>query len=154
MLHWLCLADFIEASFLSLTMYLKCQNFRRVKPYLKKDSLSASFISCTKLLNAPFSSLLRNSSRTHFFLFLRFYILQWEPNDRCFKNYRQISSENYRQISSNMTIYCQVGTELKWKQSLTRGGYSFLKRSVKTLAKLGPQSWLPLMSAINKNPCE
>ena len=35
-----------------------------------------------------------------------------------------------------------------------RGGYSFLKRSVKTLAKLRPQSWLPLLLAIKKNPCE
>ena len=33
------------------------------------DSLSASFISCIKLLNAPFSSCLRNSSRTLFFFF-------------------------------------------------------------------------------------
>ena len=34
------------------------------------DSLSASVISCIKLLNIPFSSCLQNSSRTHFFLFL------------------------------------------------------------------------------------
>ena len=40
------------------------------------------------------------------------------------------------------------------KGAVGRGGYSFLKRSVKTLAKLGPQSWLPLMSAIKKNRCE
>ena len=42
----------------------------------------------------------------------RFDILQCEPNDRCFQNYRQISSENYRQISSNIAIYCVVRTEL------------------------------------------
>ena len=46
---------------------------RRIKSYLKKDSLSASFIFCIKLLNAPFSSRLRNNSRTHFFLFLLFF---------------------------------------------------------------------------------
>ena len=86
MLHWLCLADFIEASFLSLTMYLKCQNFRRIKPYLKKDSLSASFISCTKLLNAPFSSLLRNSSRTHFFLVLSFLFFILNKTASCKNN--------------------------------------------------------------------
>ena len=33
-------------------------------------------------------------------------------------------------------------------------GYSFLNRSVKILAKLGPQSWLSLMSTIKKNPWE
>ena len=46
---------------------------RRIKSYLKKDSLSASFIFCIKLLNASFSSRLRNNSRTHFFLFLLFF---------------------------------------------------------------------------------
>ena len=86
MLHWLCLADFIEASFLSLTIYLKCQNFRRIKPYLEKDSLSASFISCTKLLNAHFSSLLRNSSRTHFFLFLSFLFFILNKTTSCKNN--------------------------------------------------------------------
>ena len=43
---------------------------RRIKSYLKKDSLSARFIFCIKLLNAPFSSCLRNNSRTHSFIFL------------------------------------------------------------------------------------
>ena len=46
---------------------------RRIKSYLKKDSLSASFIFYIKLLNAPFSSRLRNNSRTHFFLFILFF---------------------------------------------------------------------------------
>ena len=49
-------------------------------------------------------------------------ILQCEPNDRCFENYRQISSENYRQISSNIAICHLVGTELggAWNQPWNR----------------------------------
>ena len=97
-LYWLCLADFIEASFLSLTICLKCQNFRRIKPYLKKDSLSASFISCTKLLNAPFSSRLRNNSRTHFFLFLSFFFFILNKTASC-KN--KISSSSESDMISN-----------------------------------------------------
>ena len=92
-LYWLCLADFIEASFLSLTICLKYQNFRRIKPYLKKDSLSASFISCTKLLNAPFPSRLRNNSRTHFFLFLSFFFFILNKTASC-KNKISSSSES------------------------------------------------------------
>ena len=45
---------------------------RRIKSYLKKDSVSASLISCIKLLNPPFSSCFRNNSRTHFFYFSPF----------------------------------------------------------------------------------
>ena len=93
-----CLADFIEATFLSLTMCLKYQNFRRIKPYLKKDSLSASFISCTKLLNAPFSSRLRNNSRTHFFLFLSFFFFILNKTASC-KN--KISSSSESDMISN-----------------------------------------------------
>ena len=49
------------------------QIFNRTnKFYLKKDSVSASFISCIKLLNPPFSSRFRNISRTHFFFFFSF----------------------------------------------------------------------------------
>ena len=92
-LYWLCLLDFIEARFLSLTICLKYQNFRRIKPYLKKDSLSASFISCTKLLNAPFSSRLRNNSRTHFFLFLSFFFFILNKTASC-KNKISSSSES------------------------------------------------------------
>ena len=47
------------------------------------DSLSASFISCIKLLNAPFSSCLRNSSRTHFFLFLSSYFFILNKSASC-----------------------------------------------------------------------
>ena len=72
---------------------LKCQNFRRIKPYLKKDSLSASFISCTKLLNAPFSSRLQNNSRTHFFLFLSFFFFILNKITSC-KNKISSSSES------------------------------------------------------------
>ena len=73
-------ANFIKASFLSRDMYLKCQNCRRIKPYLKKDSVSASFISCIKLLNAPFSSRLQNNSRTHFFSFSLVLLFHFEQN--------------------------------------------------------------------------
>ena len=73
-LYWLCLPDFIKATFLFLNIFLKCQKFRRIKPYLKKDSLLASFISCIKLLNAPFSFRFQNNSRTDFFVFLSFFL--------------------------------------------------------------------------------
>ena len=42
---------------------------RRIKSYLKKDSISTNFIFCIKLLNVPFSSCLRNNSRSIFFFF-------------------------------------------------------------------------------------
>ena len=60
-------------------------------------------------------------------------------------------------ITNTLTGYIHVRMEIETNTifaSKNRGGYSFLKRSVKTLAKLRPQSWLPLMSAIKKNPCE
>ena len=44
----------------------------RIKSYLKKDSVSASFISRIKLLNPPFSSCFWNNSCTHFFFFFSF----------------------------------------------------------------------------------
>ena len=46
---------------------------RRIKSCLKKDSLLVNFIFYIKLLNAPFSSRLRNNFCTHFFLFLLFF---------------------------------------------------------------------------------
>ena len=66
---------------------------RRIKSYLKKDSLLASFISCVKLLNAPFSSRLRNNSRTHFFLFLFFFFFILDKTTSC-KN--KMSSSSHR----------------------------------------------------------
>ena len=56
------------------------------------DSLSASFISCINLLNAPFSSCLRNSSRTHFFLFLSSFFFILNKTASC-KNKISSSSE-------------------------------------------------------------
>ena len=44
----------------------------RIKSYPQKDSVLASFISCIKLLNPPFSSRFQNNSRTHFFFFFSF----------------------------------------------------------------------------------
>ena len=45
---------------------------RGIKSYLKKDSVSASFISCITLLNPPFSSRIQNNSCSHFFFFFTF----------------------------------------------------------------------------------
>ena len=56
---------------------------RRINSSLKKDSLSASFIFCIKLLNAPFSSRLRNNSRTRFFLFLLYFFFILNKTTSC-----------------------------------------------------------------------
>ena len=66
---------------------------RRIKSYLKKDSLSASFIFCIKLLNAPFSSRLRNNFRTYFFLFLLFFFFILNKTTSC-KNKMSFPSES------------------------------------------------------------
>ena len=66
---------------------------RRIKSYLKKDSLLASFIFCIKLLNAPFSSRLRNNSCNHIFLFLIFFFFILNKNTIC-KNKMSFSSDS------------------------------------------------------------
>ena len=66
---------------------------RRIKSYLKKDSLSASFIFYIKLLNAPFSSRLRNNSRTHFFLFIFFFFFILNKTTSC-RNKMSFPSES------------------------------------------------------------
>ena len=66
---------------------------RRIKSYLKKDSVSASLISCIKLLNPPFSSRFRNNSRTHFFLFPFFVFFIKNKTTSC-KNKMSSSSES------------------------------------------------------------
>ena len=57
------------------------------------DSLSTSFLSCIKLLNAPFCSCLPNSSRTHFFLFLSSFFFILNKTASC-KNKISSSSES------------------------------------------------------------
>ena len=76
---------------------------RRIKSYLKKDSLSASFIFCIKLLNAPFSSRLRNNSPTHFFLFLLFFFSILNKTISC-KNEISLPSE-YDMVSKRTSKF-------------------------------------------------
>ena len=56
---------------------------RRIKSYLKKDSLSSSFIFCIKLLNTTSSSRLGNNSHTHLFLFLLFFFFILNKTTSC-----------------------------------------------------------------------
>ena len=67
---------------------------RTIKSYLKKDSVSASFISCIKLLNPPFSSRFRNNSRTHFFFLFLFFVFFTKNQTTSCKNKIPSSSES------------------------------------------------------------
>ena len=66
---------------------------RRIKSYLKKDCVSASLISCVKLLNPSFYSRSRNHSRTHFFLFAFFVFFIKNKTTSC-NNKMSSSSES------------------------------------------------------------
>ena len=85
---------------------------RRIKSYLKKDSLSASFIFCIKLLNAPFSSRLRNNSLSHFFLFLLFFFFILNKTTSC-KNKMSFPSESdmvSKELQNSDLIYVNLMT--------------------------------------------
>ena len=86
----------------------------RIKSYLKKDSLSASFIFCIKLLNAPFSSRLRNSSRTHIFLFLLFFFFILNKTTSC-KNKVSFPSESdmmSKELQNSDSLYVNLMTDV------------------------------------------
>ena len=94
---------------------------RRIKSYLKKDSLPASFIFCIKLLNTPFSSRLRNNSCTHIFLFLLFSVES--TNDRKIKitrrqSYRRLmhlGRKKLMHLGRNITYEClQIQCSIKF----------------------------------------
>ena len=86
----------------------------RIKSYLKKDFLSASFMFCIKLLNAPFPSRLQNKSRTHFFLFLLFFffILNKTFPFRVRHDVKRTSKIFffYIYIYINYMIHCKINT--------------------------------------------
>ena len=85
---------------------------RWIKSYLKKDSLSASFIFCIKLLNAPFSSRLRNNSLSHFFLFLLFFFFILNKTTSC-KNKMSFPSESdmvSKELQNSDLIYVNLMT--------------------------------------------
>ena len=67
---------------------------RRIKSYLKKDSVSTSLISCIKLLNPPFSSRFRNNSRTHFFFLFLFFVFFIKNKTTSCKNKMSSCSES------------------------------------------------------------
>ena len=99
---------------------------RRIKSYLKKDSVSASLISCIKLLKPSFSSRFRNNSVTHFFLFPFFVFFIKNKTTSC-KNKMSSSSEsdviskelqNLDLIYYNvklMTDFFKVIVKYRWK---------------------------------------
>ena len=123
---------------------------RRIKSYLKKDSLSASFIFCIKLLNASFSSRLRNNSPTQFFFFFssssfsfqikplvaKIKCLSLQAQTWCQKNFKiqilymwtkwqifwKLSSNIVGKFSPNIAIYRLVllGTEFNRNASCLR----------------------------------
>ena len=83
---------------------------RRIKSYMKKDSLSASFVFCIKLLNAPFSSRLRNNSRTHIFIFLLFFFFILNKTTSC-KNKMSFPSESdmmSKELQDSDSIYVNL----------------------------------------------
>ena len=87
---------------------------RRIKCYLKKDSLSANFNLCIKLLNALFSSRLRNNSRTHFFLFLLFFFFILNKTTSC-KNKMSFPSESdmvSKELQNSDLIYVNLMTDV------------------------------------------
>ena len=87
---------------------------RRITSYLKKHSLSASFISCVKLLNAPFSSRLRNNSRTHIFLYLLFFFFIINKTTSC-KNKMSFPSESdmmSKELQNSDSIYVNLMTHV------------------------------------------
>ena len=87
---------------------------RGIKSYLKKDPLSTNFIFCIKLLNAPFSSRLRNNSRTHFFLFLLFFFFILNKTTSC-KNKMSFPSESdmmSKELQNSDLIYVNLMTDV------------------------------------------
>ena len=87
---------------------------RRIKSYLKKDSLSASFIFYIKLLNAPFSSRLRNNSRTHFFLFIFFFFFILNKTTSC-RNKMSFPSESdmmSKELQNSDLTYVNLTTDV------------------------------------------
>ena len=87
---------------------------RRLNSYLKKDSLSTNFIFCIKLLNALFSSRLRNNSRTHFFLFLLFFFFILNKTTSC-KNKMSFPSESdmvSKELQNSDLIYVNLMTDV------------------------------------------
>ena len=86
---------------------------RRIKSYLKKDSLSTTFIFCIKLLNAPFSSHIRNNSLSHFFLFLLFFFLILNKTTS-WKNKMSFPSESdmmWKELQNSDLIYVNLMTD-------------------------------------------
>ena len=79
---------------------------RWIKSYLKKGSLSASFIFCIKLLNAPFSFRLRNNSLSHFFLFLIFFFFILNKTTSC-KNKMSSPSESDMILKGKTFYFCK-----------------------------------------------
>ena len=87
---------------------------RRIKSYLKKDSLSVSFIFCIKLLNAPFFSRLWNNYRTHIFLFILFFFFILNKTTNC-KNKMSFPSESdmmSKEIQNSDLIYVNLMTDV------------------------------------------
>ena len=86
---------------------------RRIKSYLKKDSLSANFIFCIKLLNAPFSSRLRNKFSHHFF-FLLFFCFILNKTNSC-KNKMSFPSQSDmvpKEVQNSDLIYVNLMTDI------------------------------------------
>ena len=87
---------------------------RRIKSYLKKDPLLASFIFCIKLLNTPFSSCLENNSRTHIFLFLLFFSFTLKKTTSC-KNKIPFPSESDmmpKELQNSDSIFVNLMTDV------------------------------------------
>ena len=87
---------------------------RRIKSYLKKDSLSVSFFFCIKLLNAPFSSRLWNNSRTLIFLFILFFFFILNKTISC-KNKMSFPSESdtmSKELQNSDSIYVNLMTDV------------------------------------------
>ena len=87
---------------------------RRIKSCLKKDSQLASSNFCIKLLSAPFSSCLRNNSRTHFFLFFLFFFFILSKTTSC-KNKMSFPSESdmmSKELQNSDLIYVNLMTDV------------------------------------------
>ena len=84
---------------------------RRIKSYLKKDSLWASLISCIKLLNPPFSPRFQNNSRTHFFFLFPFFAFFIKNKATSCKNKMSSSSGSHvisKELQNLDLIYYNV----------------------------------------------
>ena len=83
---------------------------RRIKSYLKKDSLSANFIFCIKLLNVPFSSRLLNNSRTHLLFF--FFILNKTTSCKNKMSFPSESDMVSKELQNSDLIYVNLMTDV------------------------------------------